>query len=222
MRENSKCSIRLALIQYRDHPPEDDTYVTVRHNFTSDVGRMESWLSRTTAKGGGDQPEAVADALWDAVHFLSWRKRATKVCVMVCDSPPHGLPCHWDDAFRKGCPEGHDPLQLADRMADRGIILYVVGCEPAIRNYRDFYKALAHVTGGQYVPLKKAEFLAKVIIGGSCEELSLHDVMEDVTAYIQEHQKASDKKTMDVDGLAEALHQKLQLEGKVHDTGNLW
>ena len=39
---------------------------------------------------GGDTPEAVADALQD-VQNLDWRKDALKMCVIVCDAPPHGL-----------------------------------------------------------------------------------------------------------------------------------
>jgi len=51
---------------------------------------MKSWLDATEACGGGDIPEAVADALHE-VHQLSWRTSAVKIAVLISDAPPHGL-----------------------------------------------------------------------------------------------------------------------------------
>jgi hypothetical protein len=49
-------------------------------------------------------------------------------------------------------------------LAEKGITLYSVGCEPAILPYRDFFMALAYKTGGQYTPLGGAKLLTKIII----------------------------------------------------------
>lgn len=49
---------------------------------------------------GGDEPEAVADAL-EEVRHLDWRDGATKVCVLITDAPPHGLTGEVD-YFRRG------------------------------------------------------------------------------------------------------------------------
>ena len=57
--------VRLALVEYRDHPPQDRTYVTQVHDFTARVAEMKQWLEASRAVGGGDGPEAVADALHD-------------------------------------------------------------------------------------------------------------------------------------------------------------
>ena len=57
--------VRLALVEYRDHPPQDRTYVTQVHDFTARVAEMKQWLEASRADGGGDAPEAVADALHD-------------------------------------------------------------------------------------------------------------------------------------------------------------
>jgi hypothetical protein len=35
------------------------------HDFTARVGKMKQWLDASRAEGGGDAPEAVADALHD-------------------------------------------------------------------------------------------------------------------------------------------------------------
>ncbi len=91
---------------------------------------MESWLNECQATGGGDEPEAVADAL-HAVLNLSWRPGATRICILISDAPPHGLNCN-GDSFPNGCPAGHDPLRLARDMGEHRITLYAVGVEPPI------------------------------------------------------------------------------------------
>lgn len=65
-------------------------------------------------------------------------------------------------------------------MAQKSITLYCVGCEPAILDYKDFFAAIAYLTGGQYVPLRNAKLLSKVIVGGAIEEISLEKLMEEV------------------------------------------
>ena len=85
-----KSDIHLALIEYRDHPPQDDSFVTRVHDFTASVKEMKTWLEAASASGGGDTPEAVADA-WQALLQLNWRGNATKICVHIADAPPHGL-----------------------------------------------------------------------------------------------------------------------------------
>jgi len=39
---------------------------------------------------GGDEPEAVADAMHDLLK-LSWRDDSAKLAVLVSDAPPHGI-----------------------------------------------------------------------------------------------------------------------------------
>ncbi len=82
--------IRLALVEYRDHMPQEATFVTRTHNFTASVKEMKQWLEGCSAQGGGDLPEAVADGLDEALK-LSWREVATKIVVLIADAPPHGL-----------------------------------------------------------------------------------------------------------------------------------
>ena len=119
--------------------------------------------------------------VWQVLK-LSWRDEATKICVLVSDAPPHGLQAS-GDSFPNGCPSGHDPLSIARQLAEKGITLYVAGCEPSLVPYKDFFAALAYVTGGQYVPLSAAGALTAVIVGGAQEELSMEQWMEQVGAY---------------------------------------
>ncbi|CAJ1418639.1 unnamed protein product, partial [Effrenium voratum] len=167
--------VRFGLISYRDHPPQDDsTYVTKVFPFTEDVQQMRSNVATMYAQGGGDGPEAVTAALYDALH-MPWRPNATKICVIIADAPPHGLEPE-GDGFPNGDPEGRDPLEILRGMAARDITVYSVGCEPALGQYRfarDFLCTVAEITGGQAVALSSAALLAEVIVNGSAEELEL-------------------------------------------------
>jgi hypothetical protein len=178
----SECAnVRFALVSYRDHPPQDSSYVTRVFPFTPDVAEMQQYVSTMSASGGGDGPEAVTAALDDALN-LPWRPNATKVAVLIADAPPHGLE-PTGDGFPNGDPEGRDPLEIARRMAENAITVYAVGCEPALGGYRfarDFMCSLAEITGGQAIALSSADKLADVIINGSAEEISLTRLSREV------------------------------------------
>ena len=44
--------IQLALVEYRDHPPQDNSFVTRPHDFTKSVREMKAWLDACKASGG--------------------------------------------------------------------------------------------------------------------------------------------------------------------------
>ncbi|KAF5326845.1 hypothetical protein D9619_004236 [Psilocybe cf. subviscida] len=152
-------ALRVGLIGFRDY---GDEYVTKSFGFTTDVSVMQSNLSTLVADGGGDYPEAVAEAL-DVALFSEWRVDATKMVILITDSPPHGI----------GAKE---PLGIARRIAELGIILHLVSCEPVMNFYRyayDFYKSLTKLTGGLVLPLIPASGLADYVIGSSLERVEL-------------------------------------------------
>ena len=75
-------NVKLALVEYRDHPPQDQSFITKVHDFTSSVNEMKTWVDNMKARGGGDGPESVACALHEAMR-LSFRQDATKMCVLI-------------------------------------------------------------------------------------------------------------------------------------------
>lgn len=207
---SSSTNLRLALIEYRDHKPEDLTFVTRKHDFTRSVWTMKSWLTAARASGGGDKPEAVAEAMHDATT-LSWRNDAAKISVLISDAPPHGLVPSEDNSFPGGSPNGHDPIDLARKLAKRGITLYTVGCEPSIVPYKDFFMALAYLTGGQYIPLSVPHFLTDAIIGSAKEELSLKKFASDVQKEIKSVTAAGG--TVNEQQITQNVFNKLKSEG---------
>ncbi|CAF2748459.1 unnamed protein product [Rotaria sp. Silwood2] len=204
---SEKSDIHLALVEYRDHPPQEATFVTRVHDFTSKVKEMKGWLEQCEALGGGDAPEAVADAL-HAVLKLSWRPEATKICILISDAPPHGLDPN-GDGFPEGDPSGLDPLQTVREMAEKQITLYCVGVEPPIVPYRDFFMAIAYLTGGQYVPMVNAKLLAQVIIGGVREEISLERLMKGAEEEISQEMKKAEAEGVNEDEITTRVNRLL-------------
>jgi len=181
----SPSDLRFGLIAFRDHYPQEDTFVTKQFDFTTDVGAMASNLASFIATGGGDGPEAQSDALSDALN-ASWNDKATKVAVLITDSPPHGIG-EYGDGFPDGCPLQIEPLRIANRMAKVGITLYVIACEPTLSQYyknaRDFYEGLVQKTGGKVYNLGDPAALTNLIIGSALEAV-------DSEALVTQHQAA--------------------------------
>ena len=140
----SREDLRVGLVAYRDHPPQDHTYVTRNFGFSSDIDKVHRDLSSLYASGGGDGPEAVTAGLAEALK-MEWREQASKMIVLIADAPPHGIGEYGDGAcvcsfffevgkgrrisirlrpgFDEGSPDNNDPLVLARQMAARGITL---------------------------------------------------------------------------------------------------
>jgi len=116
--KSSGCNVQFALSKYRDHPPEETSYVSQVYPFTDNLSKIKEYVDSMSASGGGDGPESVADGLHDCL-VLPYRKLATKICIFIADAPPHGIEPNGDN-FPNGCPAGHDPLQIAREMASKG------------------------------------------------------------------------------------------------------
>jgi len=77
--------IRMALVAYRD---EGDVFVTHTYAFTDSGEEMQERLAEQSGDGGGDEPEAMDQALIRAMH-LDWRPDAVRSLLLVADAPPH-------------------------------------------------------------------------------------------------------------------------------------
>lgn len=80
--------IRIGLVAYRD---KGDEYVTKIVDLSSDLDTVYASLMEFQAGGGGDTPESVNEALFDAVHTMSWSQgdQAYQTIFLVGDAPPH-------------------------------------------------------------------------------------------------------------------------------------
>ena len=94
--------LRVGLVAYRDHPPQDHTYVTRNFGFSSDIDKVHRDLSSLYASGGGDGPEAVTAGLAEALK-MDWRENASKMIVLIADAPPHGVGEYGDGESARSC-----------------------------------------------------------------------------------------------------------------------
>ena len=80
--------IRIGLVAYRDR---NDAYETRVVDLSGDLDSVYATLMDFAAEGGGDTPESVNKALYDAVHNMSWSQsdNAYQVIFLVGDAPPH-------------------------------------------------------------------------------------------------------------------------------------
>jgi hypothetical protein len=184
--KSQQCSLRFSLVKYRDHPPQDSTFVTEVYPFTQSLDVMKSNVDTMAAAGGGDGPEAVTAGLHEVLN-LNWREGASKVCVFIADAPPHGLG-ESGDGFPNGSPDGHDPIVITKAMAEKGIAVYAVGVEPTLSTSykfaRDFMMMVASVTGGKFLPLGKADILAKVIVATAVEGIEMEELWTKLEAEV--------------------------------------
>ncbi|MGH8552310.1 MAG: VWA domain-containing protein [Methylococcales bacterium] len=85
----TQTDIRMGLVAYRDR---GDDYVTKVVDLSEDLDTMYSTLMDFQANGGGDGPESVNQALYDAIHKISWsnaEQNVYRVVFLVGDAPAH-------------------------------------------------------------------------------------------------------------------------------------
>ena len=105
-------------------------------------------------------------------------------------------------------------METAHQIGEKGIVMYMVGCEPSINPYRDWFMAVAHITNGQYVPLANSTFLAQVITGGAQEELALQRLLEEVNQEVQQEARVQGGgERIDEEALTHKVHAKLKSKG---------
>ena len=80
--------IKMGLVAFRDR---GDAYITRVYDLSDDLDQMYASLMDFRAQGGGDGPESVNRALYDAIHKISWSRDdgVYKVAFLVGDAPPH-------------------------------------------------------------------------------------------------------------------------------------
>lgn len=120
---------------YRD---TGDEYVTKCFDFTNDIDELQTILNSQSADGGGDEPEAVAQILDEAIVQKQWGDDTVKLAFLIFDAPPH------DDT--------KDTLENAIKTAsEKGIRLIPVISSNTNRDTEIFARTLSIATNGTYV-----------------------------------------------------------------------
>jgi hypothetical protein len=135
--------LRVAVVEYRDHPPQDRTFAARAHNFEKNLGKVQKVIAKLKPEGGGDAPESVFDGLRSASDDLSWRPHSRRLAVLLGDAPPHGAGL---DA-KKPCACGLTTEKTTALLEQKGVTLYALGLTPSVKAS---FTPLAEFTGGEY------------------------------------------------------------------------
>ena len=162
--------VRLGMTIYRD---EGDEFLNRTFDFTPDIQAFSEALSMVVAADGGDNPEALDEALAAALSQPSWRSAADTVQLvfLVADAPPQVL--------------RQVPVPYTDSMRDaarRGIKIFPVSSSGTDDQAEFVFRQLAQFTGARYVFLTygaagRATGSATDIDQRDYEELSLDDLI---------------------------------------------
>ncbi|MBN2498157.1 MAG: VWA domain-containing protein [Deltaproteobacteria bacterium] len=135
--------IRLGLIGYRD---KGDDYVCTRTDLTADLDGVYEKLMAFDANGGGDGPEHVNQALWEAVHKMSWSadRKTLKIVFLVGDAPPH-MDYQDDVKYPQTCQEA----------VKRDLVIHTIQCG-AYQAATSFFQDIARKSEGRYMAIAQS------------------------------------------------------------------
>lgn len=113
--------LKFGIVAYRDHPPQESSFITKRQDFSSFIEAM-NFLDSLNASGGGDPPEAVLDGLHEAVFCLKWREESEKMIFLLLDNPGHGK--RFGTLY--DCPCGYNEKEILPIMKTQNIAFHVI------------------------------------------------------------------------------------------------
>lgn len=120
---NPYSEVNVGFVGYRDHCDGENRLT--HHPFTTDVEIVKTFINKTSASGGGDEPEDLAGGL-DLALKQDWKSKA-KYAIIVSDAPCHGRQFHsCMDDYPTGCPKGLKMEDLVSEFAKRDIILSAI------------------------------------------------------------------------------------------------
>jgi hypothetical protein len=138
--DNPGLTIRMSCNFYRDF---GDDYVVRSFPFTTNLSTVLNQLNAQSADGGGDYPEAVDEALMNAIDEQEhdWSDDAyARLVFLVLDAPPH----HYSDVITNV----HTSAQEA---AEMGIRIIPVAASGADKGTEFLLRFMDILTGGTYV-----------------------------------------------------------------------
>ena len=131
-------SVRYGMVTYRDR---GDSFVTRSYEFTPDVRDFAQNLNTVFAEGGDDYPEALNEALHEAVHGVEWRGDDTvQLVFLIADAPPH-----LDYA------QDFDYAEEMEVAARRGIKIFPIASSGLDDQGEYIFRQLAQFTEGRFI-----------------------------------------------------------------------
>jgi hypothetical protein len=136
-------NIRIGLVAYRDR---GDDYVTRVIDLSDDLDSVYASLMDFQADGGGDGPESVNKALFDAVNSISWSQdpRAYQAVFLVGDAPPH-----------MDYPDEVQYPEIIAMAAQKGIVVNTIQCGEMAQTHRP-WEQIASLGNGRFFQVEQA------------------------------------------------------------------
>jgi Mg-chelatase subunit ChlD len=163
-------NIRIGLVGFRDR---GDEYVTRVIDLSDDLDSVYASLMEFQADGGGDGPESVNKALYDAVHGISWSQdpRAYQVVFLVGDAPPH-----MDYPNELRYPE---IIAMANR---KGIVVNTIQCGDVASTLASWQR-IAGLGNGRFFQVEQAGSAVAVASPFDAEIAALSEKMDGTRLY---------------------------------------
>jgi hypothetical protein len=177
---------RVGAVAFRDRPDDtasaprsDDDFVVKWSDLTFNGPKVQAFLGRVQAGGGGDWEEAVREGIDTAIAEMSWRPGATKVMILVGSSPPHQadkiIINRLAERFRNQMGGTISTIDVTERLHEeheRRMHKWLHGTEPEeITPLPDFYKEvqasyreIASVGGGEMLTLDVHQTLVRHLL----------------------------------------------------------
>jgi len=175
--------IRMGLVAFRDR---GDAYITRTYDLSNDLDSIYASLMDFRAQGGGDGPESVNQALYDAVFDISWSDDSNvyKTVFLVGDAPPH-MDYHNDVKY---------PVTL-QAAARKGIIVNAIQSGQH-QHTRPAWQEIATLGRGQYFQVENSGNAVAVATPFDEELSALAAELEDTRLYFgdEETRKAQKAK----------------------------
>ena len=173
---DNSIDLQVGLVEYRDHPPQDTSFVTRIYPLTANLREMQKCINKLKAAGGGDAPEAVYSGVWDACEKIKWRPHSCRFILLVGDAPPHGFSKwlqemslekksrnHSGDSWVNGCPSGLNVQSVTAAAENHRVIIHAL-CMTGDSFTMQAFGAIATATGGECVSATNAkDAIAKIV-----------------------------------------------------------
>ena len=151
--------------------------MTRANNFSTDLSVTTDFISKQSADGGGDYPEAVHKALEAGLQKLSWRDESSiRLAFMLLDAPPH----HEDKIIA-------DLQQLIPQYAKKGIRIIPIAASGVDKDTEFFLRFAAIATDGTYVFITNDSGVGNDHIAASVGEYQVEKLSDLIVRIINQY-----------------------------------
>ncbi|KAF5314829.1 hypothetical protein D9619_007203 [Psilocybe cf. subviscida] len=223
--------LRVVLVAFCGHPPQDHTYITKNLGFSNDISAVHKNLSTLDASSGAcggaeyglegvcEQDGGAYCGCAAAWHWGVWRC-SIPIPVAFCFplATTNGLALQGSRKARQTdtipCNLLAKWLAMVSHSEAHHSDWFFIACEPALSGYShatDFYQALTSITSGLMLPLLTADLLTHAIAGSVLENLDMERLVRKVGSAVAQRILGNNES---VDDVARELHGKLLLRNE--------